>query len=327
MITASSDSTPDLQIRGKLAQVICGDASEVLRELELAGTTKFRCCITSPPYWRQRDYHHPKQIGQEPTPDVYIARLLVVFDGVYNLLHDDGTLWVVIGDSYAQKNYSSIGLGIKAKDLIGIPDWIGRSMRERGWFWRSTVIWNKSTIIPAVVRDRPVQSHEYVLMFTKRASNYLYRYDSVREPLAASSLRQIEKFNRDGASMEPSPHYQKVSENDRRAAARYGTGKFRGEASRGKLMNVRGRLRRSVWTVAPSKQGGGHLAVFPEELIRPCVEASSQPGDYVLDPFCGSGTTGVAAVSLGRQFLGIELNSQFVKMASVKLDNIQLGIF
>lgn len=294
-------------------------------------------CVTSPPYYGLRDYGKPGQIGLEESPDEYIARLVDVFSRVRDVLADDGTLWVNIGDSYANVGKSGgssggkhvkalhgntgIGRGkrdfgdLKGKDLIGIPWMLAFALRADGWYLRQDIVWSKPNPMPEGVQDRCTRAHEYIFMLSK-SPRYYYDYEAVKQPVAASTVGRGPvsfggaKGRAYGVSVSPSdPNFRNGSE-------QWGRTYDYAKSSEG------GRNRRSVWEVATKPYKGAHFAVFPEELITPCILAGCPPGGVVLDPFMGSGTTAITAVQNGRNFAGCELNPAYVP-----LQRERLGLF
>lgn len=258
--------------------LVTGNAAEVLGALPRACA---QTVVTSPPYWSLRDYGIDGQIGLEQDVDEFVKALVLVFDQVWRVLRDDGTLWLNIGDSYTsggrtwrapdRKNQARAmstrpptPAGLKPKDLIGIPWRLAFALQAAGWYLRADIIWNKPNCQPESVADRPTRSHEYLFLFSK---SKLYRYDT---------------------SSVPGPN---------------------------------GRRMRSVWDVKTRVVPGaaGHFATFPPELVRPCVLSSTRPGDLVLDPFLGSGTAALVAVEEERRFVGIELNPEYVAIARRRL--------
>ena len=255
--------------------ILFGDCRETLKEFD----EKARMCVTSPPYYGLRDYGgEESQIGLEQTPEEFINELVKVFNEVKNVLTDDGTCWVNIGDSYynyrpgrgqglAKQTVSNTKQdlpdvcprrgnrirGLKEKDLIGIPWMFAFAMRADGWYLRQDIIWSKPNPMPESVRDRCTKSHEYMFLFSKN-QNYYFDVDAIKEPT---------------------------------------------------------RRKRSVWNVTKKPYKGAHFAVYPPELIEPCIKAGSEEGDIVLDPFMGSGTTAAVAKSLGRDYIGCELHEDY----------------
>ena len=293
-----------------------GDCRDTMRKWASDGV-KVQTCVTSPPYFGLRDYGHESQIGLEQTPEQYIAAMVEVFRCVRDVLADDGTLWVNIGDSYAGGgggNYSKsakqtshgehitnvrnrpdwlASTSLKPKDLIGIPWMLAFALRADGWYLRQDIIWHKPNPMPESVRDRCTKAHEYIFLLSK-SEKYFFDSEAMKEPSVTPADVQIAKRNK-------APH-----KGQRDSGMRETTGGF------DKITKVYDmRNRRSVWSVATRPYKGAHFATFPTALIEPCVLAGSRPGDIVLDPFMGSGTTAQVAIQHGRQYLGCELNQDY----------------
>jgi DNA modification methylase len=273
--------------------VLNGDAAKILPELPMG---MFRACVTSPPYWRQRDYRHPDQIGQERDPDVYIMRLCEVFTDVHRTLTNDGTLWVVIEDTY------------RHKQLMGIPWRLALELQRRGWIWRAEIVWSKASL-PEGAKDRPTRAHEAILMFTK-SKRYLWNFEEMLEPhdnpwaidcIAKAKEQQVIAR----------PRTNPFSKDHRRRNGSKGMTR----AEMGALMNPLGRNPRDVWEINANRARGAHSATMPQELAAKCIRASTRLNDYVLDPFAGVGTTGIAATALNRRFVGVELVERFARIA------------
>jgi DNA modification methylase len=321
-----------------------GDTRDVLPTLD---ADSVQCVVTSPPFWALRDYGVDGQIGLEPTPDAYITTLVAVFREVRRVLRDDGTVWLNLGDSYAggggfspnapsnqkrrdqvtstlsardgafvasRRNLKGQPVGkpkgisygnLKSKDLIGMPWRLAFALQADGWYLRSDIIWAKGvsfcdsyagTVMPESVTDRPTQSHEHVFLLTKQA-RYYYDAEAVREGLVDPTRKH-----------DPSMEYDSMSV--RHAGARGGY--LRPPSGKRNLRNV--------WTINPANFSEAHFATFPMALVEPCIKAGSRAGDTVLDPFAGSGTTGIVAARHGRAFVGIELNPQYAQMAGESID-------
>lgn len=266
------------------SMVFQGDAEVLLKQFP---SNFFRCCITSPPYWGLRDYGTEGQIGAEEEPSDYICHLVAVFEQVYRVLTEDGTLWLNIGDSYTSGNRgyrapdkknpvramsyrAKTPDGLKPKDLIGIPWRLAFALQKAGWYLRSDIIWEKPNCMPESVKDRPTRAHEYVFLFSK-SLKYYYDYESVREPS--------------------------------------------------------GRNRRTIWSIPTDPFPGAHFATFPQKLVEPCILAGSQPDDWVLDPFFGSGTVGVVCEQQHRNYVGIELNPEYVNIAVERVRRTERLLF
>lgn len=271
---------PECEMRQDIAHysstVVTGNAVDVLARLP---DGLCQMAVTSPPYWSLRDYAIPGQIGLEDDPDAYTASLVAVFEQVRRVLSDDGALWLNIGDSYtsggrtwrapdrkhpvrAMTTRPPTPMGLKPKELVGVPFRLAFALQASGWYLRSDSIWYKPNVMPESVKDRPTRSHEYVFLFTKSEQYY---YDS-------SSVR--------GAN---------------------------------------GRNLRTVWEIPTQALHDVHFATFPRKLVETCIQLTSRPGDVVLDPFLGSGTTAAVAIQTGRTFLGIELNPTYVGIAKRRI--------
>lgn len=292
------------------------------------------------------------QVGIESSLDLYIARLVDIFREVRRVLRDDGTLWLNLGDSYANDSKwggstggkhaeglhgdTSVGrgkrvTGFKAKELMGVPWRVAFALQDDGWYLRSDIIWSKGNPMPESVKDRPTRSHEYVFLFTK-SERYFYDADAVREPYSSYSLDAIQKGGIGGDR----PSGNNFSKEQRHIT---GEGTPRSRGDRAALLHPLGRNRRTVWGINPKPYKGAHFAVMPKELVRICVEAGTSvggscvvcgssscscsagtQGSIVLDPFTGSGTTLSVARSLGRAYLGIELNPAYVSLIEERLE-------
>ena len=295
-------------------RILLGDALECLRTLE---PESVHACVTSPPYYNLRDYGVAGQIGAEATPEEFVEKLVEVFREVRRVLRPDGTLWVNIGDSYATRSgnqpptntRNSCGHtekrtppGYKYKDLIGVPWLLAFALRADGWYLRQDIIWNKSNCMPESVQDRCTKSHEYIFLLSK-SERYYFDPQAIREPAGAKG--NARSFRGGGA------YTGGRSFNNSAEVAR---------ESHGNVKNDTGtRNKRDVWTVSTTGFRGAHFAVFPEKLIEPCILAGCPEGGTVLDPFTGSGTTGVVAKRLGRNFVGCEIDPDYAKMAAGRI--------
>ena len=305
-------------------QIEFGDCRETMRRWKEQGI-KAQTCVTSPPYFGLRDYGHDGQIGLEETPEQYIAAMVEVFRCVWDVLEDDGTLWLNIGDSYAggggfSPNSPSNQVGskqtthkgsikgtikpqgeIKAKDLIGIPWMLAFALRADGWYLRQDIIWHKPNPMPESVQDRCTKAHEYIFLMSK-SQKYYYDADAIKEPVKqdwGTRDRSDGKYHNEGSGLQPHSGLEKSYE----------------------VAN-----KRSVWTVNTKPYKGAHFAVFPQELIEPCIMAGAPQGGVVLDPFMGSGTTAQVAQNLGRQYLGCELNPEYAPLQAERTKQFSLGI-
>lgn len=287
-------------------QIITGKAAETLRLLPVCCCST---CVTSPPYYGLRNYGKDGQIGLEETPEEYTRRLVEVFREVRRVLKDDGTLWLNIGDSYATKAAGAV----KRKDLNGIPWLLAFALRSDGWHLRADIIWHKPNTMPESAKDRPTRAHEYIFLLSK-SPDYFYNAEAIKEPAAGFPGSENLNARRRGNSRT----FRGGNAYTHNQAAENSASVER--ESHGLTPNETGkRNRRTVWTVATRPYKGAHFATFPEELARPCILAGSRPGDTVLDPFCGSGTTGAVAIQEGRDFIGIDINPEYIKLSEQRL--------
>ena len=313
------------EAKESMNRVIFGDCRDTMRNLAAQGV-RVQCCVTSPPYFGLRDYGHPGQIGLEQTPEQYITAMVEVFRCVRDLLADDGTLWLNIGDSYAANRAyqvpstkggpkhsdsqsaggkgSTVPDGMKPKDLIGIPWMLAFALRADGWYLRQDIIWHKPNPMPESVRDRCTKAHEYLFLLAK-SERYYFDHAAIQEPETMKPQNRLtpRKANPD-AKVHGMPAYRQQEG---------GTG--------GGMRN-----RRSVWSVNTAPYGGAHFATFPPALIEPCILAGSRTGDVVLDPFMGSGTTAQVAQALGRQWIGCELNPEYAPLQQARTAQAALAI-
>ena len=315
---------------------------------------KAQTCITSPPYYGLRDYGHDGQIGLEETPEEYIKAMVEVFRCVWDVLADDGTLWLNIGDSYCGtgnkgdfvdpknpngRNGQSISKtlkldGYKSKDLIGIPWMLAFALRADGWYLRQDIIWHKPNPMPESVQDRCTKSHEYIFLLSK-SKKYYYDFESIQEPITDSTaIRLLQDIdNQVGSNRVPNKTNGAMKAVGRKPYSSDMAGGGSGVAGHSGYRKADGTLlvrptrnKRSVWTVNTMPYKGAHFAVFPQELIEPCIMAGSPVGGIVLDPFMGSGTTAQVAQNLGRKYLGCELNKNYEKLQKERLKQQSLEL-
>ena len=298
-------------------KILFGDCRETLKTIDV----KARMCVTSPPYYGLRNYgNEDRQIGMEQTPEEYIEQLVDVFRSVRDVLTDDGTLWLNIGDTYY--NYRSDGNypkqtvsrtkqdlpdfspvrgnklhNLKSKDLIGIPWMLAFALRADGWWLRQDIIWNKPNPMPESVKDRCTKSHEYIFLLSK-SKQYFYDNEAIKEPVKqdwGTRDRTNGKYHNPGTGL--APHSGLSKSYDRKN-------------------------KRSVWTVTNKPYKGAHFAVFPPDLIEPCILAGSEENDIVLDPFMGSGTTAMVAKKHNRNYIGCELHEDYASLQTDRIDSI-----
>lgn len=322
--------------------IYVGDCIESMRAMP---DRSVNCCVTSPPYFGLRDYGHDGQIGLEPTPNEFVSALVAVFREVRRVLRDDGTLWLNLGDSYANDGKwggssgekhvkalhgnTSVGrtrvtTSLKPKDLIGIPWMVAFALRADGWYLRQDIIWSKPNPMPESVRDRCTKAHEYIFLLSK-SERYYFDAEAIAEPLAASSVGRLSQPTLDqqaGSDRVPG----KTNGNMKAVGPRFGGHKY-GDSDdpmhatkSGNVYVPNGRRnKRSVWTVTTKPFSGAHFATFPPDLIEPCILAGSPSGGIVLDPFGGAGTTAVVAQDHGRKSLLCEINPEYVEIARARI--------
>ena len=286
-------------------------------------TEPIQMCVTSPPYYGLRDYGgEENQIGQEGSPEEFIDQLVEVFKKVRDVMVDDGTLWVNMGDTYY--NYRSDGnypkqtvsktnqdlpnfspargnklKGLKSKDLIGVPWLLAFALRKDGWYLRQDIIWHKPNPMPESVKDRCTKSHEYIFLLSK-SKNYYYDIEAIKEPAKDWGTRDRTngKYHNKGTGLQPH------------------TGLSKSYPTKNK---------RSVWTVTSKPYKEAHFATYPPDLIEPCIKAGSKKGDIILDPFMGSGTTAMVSKQLDRHFIGCELHDSYKTLINGRLPNTALS--
>ena len=296
--------------------ILFGDCRDTIPTI----TERPRMCVTSPPYYGLRDYGgEDNQIGQEQSPEEYIETMVDVFRKVRDVLADDGTLWLNIGDSYY--NYRKDGcipkqtftssrqdlpkttprrsnklVGYKDKDLIGIPWMLAFALRADGWYLRQDIIWHKPNPMPESVKDRCTKAHEYIFLLSK-SKYYHYDNEAIKEPAKDWGTRDRTngKYHNEGTGLQPHS---------------------------GLTKSYTKRNKRSVWSVNKKPYKGAHFATYPEELIEPCILAGSQKGDIILDPFMGSGTTAVVAKKNSRAYIGCELHEDYASLQTARISTI-----
>lgn len=328
--------------------IINGNSLEVLKSLP---DNSIDCCVTSPPYYALRDYGCDGQIGLEETPEKYIERLCDVFSEVRRVLTPQGTLWLNIGDSYNGNKVGNTEVvknkkvsesndfrkklwsEAKPKDLIGIPWMLAFALRSQGWYLRQDIIWQKPNPMPESVTDRCTKSHEYIFLLSK-SQKYYFDYEAIQEPCADQSRTNyacgnrtngINKDRNDNDFGERSKNWKPRTKNcqyDGQKPNSFHLSRENGEPDKEYYV----RNKRDVWEVNTKPCKEAHFATYPFELIKPCILAGCPENGIVLDPFMGSGTTAIVARSLNRNYLGVELNPEYIKIAHKRLDK-HLGMF
>lgn len=303
-------------------ELIAGDAETTLRQLE---PLSVQTVVTSPPYWALRDYEADGQIGLESVPE-YVDRIVRVFREVRRHLRPDGTLWVNLGDTYVGSRSGRVGAssvtsgrnhraairaaqnlrtaqratskrvsGLPSKSLVGIPWRVALALQDDGWLLRSDIIWHKPTAMPETVSDRPTRDHEYLFLFGV-GPRYYFDSEAVSEPGSPATRPRGRGTN--PKSLVGSPNSR---QNESWSSS------VRGVVER---RNVR-----TVWSIPSLPRSDDHTSAYPLELATRAIRASTRPGDLVLDPFAGRGTTGEAALQLGRHFVGIDINPKTLELA------------
>jgi len=294
--------------------ILQGDCLEVLKSLP---DNSIDCCVTSPPYYGLRDYGHDGQIGLEMTPQEYIDKLVLVFREVRRVLREDGTLWLNVGDSYAAQRggtrppaetlaggkhgYTEDGqrvnrgrkdgynptrnaaaIGLKHKDMIGIPWMLAFALRNDGWYLRQDIIWAKPNPMPESVKDRCTKSHEYIFLMSK-SSKYYFDAEAIAEPVTESTTKRLNQNVEEQKGSDRVPG--KTNGNMKACYPKFGGSKY-GENPSGKLRTYSGnpykpsgkRNKRDVWNISTHPHKEAHFAVFPEKLVEPCILAGSKIG-------------------------------------------------
>lgn len=300
-----------------MIDIIVGDCRDVLAGMPAESV---QCCVTSPPYFGLRDYGVDGQIGLESTPDAYIAEVVAVFREVRRVLRDDGTLWLNLGDTYAGGGRGGGGSfsgerrcweekggprgplplsGLKPKDRMMIPSRVALALQADGWWLRDEIVWHKPSPMPESVTDRTTKAHEMVYLLAK-SGRYFFDQKAIAEPAnypeGAGNKRAYHVANeRDGENANLGGSLHKIGPRPTRN-------------------------RRSVWTIAAQPFAEAHFATMPPNLADLCIRAGSRPGDMVLDPFGGAGTTGLAADRLQRDATIIEMNPAYAEIARIRIN-------
>ena len=307
-----------------MIEILQGNCLDRLKDLE---DQSVNTCITSPPYWGLRDYGEGEQLGLEDTPEEYVENLVNVFREVKRVLRDDGTVWLNLGDSYGQQKGKGFNANSKEgyvvsrrkelqerqgdikvktnlppKNLIGIPWRVAFALQADGWYLRQDIIWHKPNPMPESVTDRCTKAHEYIFLLIKNAK-YYYDNEAIKTPVKndwGTRDRTNGKYHNEGSGLAPHSGLEKSYETANK---------------------------RSVWTVTTKPYSGAHFATYPPDLIEPCVLAGCPEGGTVLDPFAGSGTTGMVAKQHNRNAVLIELNTDYIKILKQRINPPQTDFF
>ncbi len=267
-------------------EIRCGDAAEVLKSV---AADSVALTVTSPPYYKLRDYGITGQIGQEKTLSEYLKRIGQILTQLLRVTDKRGSCFFVVGDTYENRK------------LLLVPHRIALIADELGWTVRNDLIWRKPAPAPESPRNRWRGGHEHILFLTKRPSGYRFNADEIRVPYSAVTIRRWGNGQAYGG--EKSKRRKNAKDSRMRDGKTF-------------TLNPNGCIPTDVLTVATNNNAAGHYAAFPPQLIEPFVQVCSDRGDLVLDPFAGSGTTCSVAAHLGRKFLGIDLNPDYAGMAA-----------
>ncbi|WP_100481423.1 DNA-methyltransferase [Mycobacteroides abscessus] len=296
------------------------------------------CIVTSPPYFGLRDYGESGQYGLEDSPAEYVGNMRTLFAELRRVVSDDGTLWLNVGDSYYsgrgnpgpnaddRKNVARRGWvrpvdrpgqgWAKPKDLLGIPWRVAFALQDDGWTLRNDIIWSKPNTMPESVTDRLSGKHEYVFMFSK-SRRYWFDLDPIREPIVTEHAAAL-NWARESKEADVPGQAHRQHRAGRPQATPPGTlpqTNFGPTGKRHGQFHPSGKNPGDVWEIATQPFPGAHFATMPPRLAQRCIAAGCKPGGAVLDPFSGSGTTGMAARHLDRKYVGIELNRDYLDLS------------
>lgn len=282
--------------RTSLGVLYKGDSLLALKHLP---DNSVDCIIGSPPYFSVRDYKVKGQIGLEASVDEYLGNICAVYTEAMRVLRPTGSCWVVIGDLYVDKN------------LMLLPARFALYMQAQKWILRNDIIWRKTRCLPHPVKDRLISTHEHIYHFVKQPG-YYYDLDSIRLPHAPSSLARIKSKI-------------KISHKGRYGKDKGNRGRTIDALNETTAVHPKGRNPGDVFDACPSNAADGHLATYPESLIVPRILSTCPPEGTVLDFWMGSGTTALVAEKLNRRWIGIELNTQYCKIAKKRLEKPRQG--
>ena len=305
-----------------MIEILHGDA---LEKIKLLKDKSVDCIVTSPPYWRLRDYGVLGQLGLEDAVEEYIEKLIEIFNECWRVLKDTGTVFINMGDTYSNVNSKFISgsnnknyyidkqkaktrkyISIRRKSRMMIPEKIAIAMIEKGWILRNEIIWHKPNVVPEAVKDRFTNDFEKIYFFTK---NEKYFFEKQYEAFAEKTLTAF----KDGIM--PTGKKKMLGAGKSRTGMREVNKPWRA------AYNEKGRNMRTVWKIASKGISEAHFATFPDELVRRCILAGCPENGIVLDPFLGSGTTLKVAKRLNRNGIGIELNQEYIQIAKKRIGN------
>lgn len=322
-----------------------GDALEVMAGMAEESVDSI---VTSPPYWGMRDYGVPGQYGQEPTVSDYVNRLRGVFTQARRVLARDGTLWLNLGDAYGGSWHNYVAAGSTAataadprrrargthlpphaaerhKNLLGLPWQLAFALVEDGWTLRNAIVWHKPNAMPESVRDRLSCRYEMLFLLV-RSRRYWFDLDPIREPSARPQALRGPNESRSGVSARRPEQRHFGEYGNREALVGHEPGSaLKPAGARHTAGHPHGRNPGDVWSIPTRPYRGAHFAVSPIDIPLRCIAAGCKPGGTVLDPFSGSGTTGIAALTLGRSFIGIDVNARYHELAQRRFADVAGG--
>jgi DNA modification methylase len=323
-------------------RIVQADAVDGLQQLH---ANSVRCVVTSPPYFRVRDYGVDGQIGMELLGEDYLSRLVEVFRHVRRVLAKDGSCWINMGDCYtsdatggsigesscmggskrshvanmAARRKARLPFGLRPKQLVGMPWRLALALQADGWWLRRDVIWSKTNPQPESCVDRPTTSHEYLFLLTK-SERYYYDMEATKVPCSPNTHARVSRARRAKGLINEKPTGWNTGPGNHGQPGRFARVKSMGTFDAATSASIpTHRNLRSVWTINTQAFKGEHYATYPEKLVLPCIMASSAPGDVVLDPFVGAGTTGLVAVRHHRDFIGIDLDPKSCAIAEARI--------
>jgi len=293
-------------------RILCGDSFDILPEIP---DNSIRLAITSPPYWHARDYKlGSRELGHEKYVSDYISHLCAIFHRVKDVLTPDGSLWVVIADKIDG-------------DMVGVPERFVLEMQRYGWTRRRTIIWHKPSCKPQSVKSAFTVDFEYCYWFSKTKHPY---FKTQYEPLSPITIKEAEEYYRGQATKDYESHMaENPSDIKRRTIRKFApiggtkhSAAFANMSGESYVPNQDGRIMRCVWHINPNRlRSNWHYSVFPPELLKPMILSCSKENDIIVDPFMGSGSTGIAALSHKRHYLGIEMNPEDVQKAQARIES------
>jgi len=335
-----------------MIKILQGNCIDKIKELD---DNSIDCVVSSPPYFGLRDYGVDGQFGLEKSYKDYLANTVKIFETFKPKLKNTATIWWNVGDSYSSgkrtsttnqslrgdKNYgvtrTPVQNGIKEKDLLMIPNRVAIALQDAGWYIRSEIIWHKPNPMPESVRDRPTSCHEKIWLITKN-KKYYYDHESIKEPITDTTAIRLLQKNIDNQKGSSRANGGMKSNGNMKAMGRKKFDKNMGgsgtsfvdhsgyKKADGTYMINPTRNKRNVWTITTKPFKDAHFATFPKDLIEPCIKAGCPEGGVVLDPFGGSGTTGIVAALNNRNAILIELNQNYINIANKRTDK-EAGLY